>query len=414
MALIRGLLGRSKDMMRYFTASILSMIISLALNPFVAINMTKEDFAITGYYNSFNLLILPLLSFSLMQYYSKSYFRLDDESRIKLLNTITSATLLYGGTSLVVLCVGYYVYHSSRDIDLPYFPYAILFFTTVFVAQFYSAYQTKLKFEKNSKRFLRIAIYYTAAHLICVVALVILLKMHALGYALATLGTALIAMIFSIRHILSRFEIDRMMLRQALAFCWPLILANMMEYVYVGIDRSFLVGLDNTNQLGLYNIAVTIGSYVTVFYTTISQTFQPDLFEAVTKKSKKATFRVFMKIQILNIIPIVIFISTAPFLIDILTFGRYVECTPYARIIALKGIVAAMYFSLSSIIIASGLSKVSLSIKIAGTIFAYLLFDILVTRYTYFGAAWGQALSYTSLVIITSVFIWINRRKIFS
>lgn len=401
-------------MMRYFTASILSMIVSLILNPFVAINMTKGDFAITGYYTSFNLLILPLVGFSLLQYYNKSYFRLDNNKRNKLLNTITCATLLYGGISLIIFCIGYYLYHNCRKIDFPYFPYAIIFFTSIYLGQFYSLYQTKLKFEKNSKRFLRISIYYVTGHLICVIAFVLLWKLRALGFAMATLGTAIISILFSIRHVLSKIEIDRQMLRQALSFSWPLILANMMEYIYVGIDRSFLVGLNNIDQLGLYNIAVSIGSYVTVFYTTISQTFQPDLFAAVTNKNKKNTLQILVKIQILNILPITLFIIFAPFLIDLLTFGRYIDCTSYARIIALKGIIAAFYFSLSSIIIASGLSKVTLAIKMAGTVFAYFLFDILISRYAYLGAAWGQALSYTSLVILAAVFIFINRKRIFA
>ena len=401
-------------MMRYFTASILSMIVSLILNPFVAINMTKGDFAITGYYTSFNLLILPLVGFSLLQYYNKSYFRLDNNKRNKLLNTITCATLLYGGISLIIFCIGYYLYHNSRKIDFPYFPYAIIFFTSIYLGQFYSLYQTKLKFEKNSKRFLRISIYYVTGHLICVIAFVLLWKLRALGFAMATLGTAIISILFSIRHVLSKIEIDRQMLRQALSFSWPLILANMMEYIYVGIDRSFLVGLNNIDQLGLYNIAVSIGSYVTVFYTTISQTFQPDLFAAVTNKNKKNTLQILVKIQILNILPITLFIIFAPFLIDLLTFGRYIDCTSYARIIALKGIIAAFYFSLSSIIIASGLSKVTLAIKMVGTVFAYFLFDILISHYAYLGAAWGQALSYTSLVILAAVFIFINRKRIFA
>ncbi len=409
-----GLFSRSKDLMRYFTASMLAMVVSLALNPFVSVCMTKGDFAITGYYTSFNLLVLPLVGFSLMQYYNKSYFRLNGHQRDKLLNTIVSTTLLFGGITLILVCVGYYAYHQLKNIDLPFFPYAILFFASVYLGQFYTAYQTKLKFEKNSKQFLRIGIYYTGIHLLCVVSLVLLWKMHALGYALATFSTALIAMLFSMRHIINRFEIDKAMLRQALIFCWPLILANMMEYIYSGIDRSFLVGINNNDALGLYNVAVTIGSYVTIFYTTISQTFQPDLFEAVAQKNAKATLKLVVKIQILNILPILLFILLAPFIIDVLTFGRYVDSTVYARIIALKGIVAAIYFSLSSIIIAAGLSKVSLIIKIVGTIFAYIMFYVLISRFEYLGAAWGQALSYISLIIITFAFIWANRNRIFA
>lgn len=411
---IGGKLGRSKDMMRYFTASALTAFVSIVLNPFVAICMSKEDFAITGYYSSFNLLLLPLVSFSLLQFYSKSYYRHDEQGRKNILNTIVCCQFLFGGISLGLWCLGYYIYNVQQNIDIPYFPYAILFFSSVFFAQFYSNYQTKLKFEKNSKQFLYNSIFNSAIHTICVCLFVLAVKMHALGYAIASLCPSLIMAVYSLKHTMDSFYIDRTILRQALLFCWPLILANLMEFIYSGIDRSFLVGLKDTQQLGVYNIAISIGGYVMIFYTTIAQTFQPDLFESVAKKDRRSTIRLVCKIQLLNVVPILLFIIFAPQLIYVLTFGRYMDSVPFARIIALKGIFAALYFSLSSVIIAAGLSKVTLLNKTLGTVLVYFLFDYLVSRYAYFGAAWGQALSYVIMIAISLVFIWYNRRKIFT
>lgn len=187
-----------------------------------------------------------------------------------------------------------------------------------------------------------------------------------------------------------------------------------MEFVYTGVDRSFLVRLNDPQELGLYNVAVSIGTYVMVFYTAISQTFQPDIFENVANKDLRSTVRTIVKICCLNVIPILLFIAFAPFLINILTYGRYVEATSFARIIALKGIFAGLYFSLSSVIIAGGLSKITLVNKTIGTFIVFFMTSYLITHYSYLGAAWSQAVSYLVMVITTLLFIVVKRKQIFS
>lgn len=407
-------LGRFKNISVYFFAALVPMIISLALNPFISLNMDKEDFAVTGYYSSFNLLIIPLTGFSLIQYYSKSYFRFDAIGRQKLLNTVQSVTLLFGSISLCLVTVGYYIYQSANDITIPFYPFALLSFSSVYICLFYSILLTKLKFERQAGKYFRVSLTNSILQASLVVSLVIILKMRAYGYMWAHLIASLVLCIYSLSKTITNFEIDKKLLKEMAVFCWPLILANLMEFVYSGVDRSFLVRLNNPQELGLYNVAVSIGTYVMVFYTAISQTFQPDIFENVANKNIKATIRTVAKICCLNVIPILLFIAFAPLLINILTYGRYVEATSFARIIALKGIFAGLYFSLSSVIIAGGLSKITLLNKTIGTIIVFFLTSYLISHYSYLGAAWSQAVSYLVMVITTLLFIVVKRKQIFS
>lgn len=406
--------GRVRDISRYFSASLVPMIISLVLNPFIAVNMSKTDFALTGYYTSFNLLLLPLVSFSLIQYYNKSYFNVTSERREKILNTIVSFQLVFGLIMLILFAGGLYLYRRSKNIELPFTPYAIILLSSVYLAQFTSNFLVKLKFESNSTRYFRVSVTNVIIHVISVTVFVIGWKLHALGYCIATIAGPVGLLYISLKETLSKFELDHNVLKVAIPFIWPIVLANLMEYVYVGVDRSFLIGLHNTEALGLYNIAVTMGNYVTVFYTALNQTFQPDIFRAVSEKNVRRTFGLIGRVQLLNLVPILLFIIFAPSVVKILTFGRYVDATPYARIIALKGIFAACYFSFSSVIIAAGLSKITLLNKTIGTVCVFVMYYYLINRYEYMGAAWGQALSYVAMIIFSGIFIYFKRKQIFS
>lgn len=407
------LIRRSRNLSTYFVAAIVPMLCSLVLNPFVSLYMEKEDFAITGYYTSFCFLILPFVSFAFMQYYSKAYYHHDEAGRQRLLNTIQSAQLLFGGMALVLILIGYYVYHRYRDISIPYFPFAILAFLAIYLESFYTNYQTKLKFERRAGTFLKMAVAKALIHSCGVILLIITLRLKAYGFFFATTITASSLAIISLRKTLTRFHIDAGQLKTMTLFCWPLVLGNLMEYVYSGLDRSLLVGQNNHAELGLYNIAVTIGSYVSIFYTAISQTFQPNLFENVAKRDVRGTVKTFSIIQALNTAPILLFFLFTPLLIDILTFGRYTAAAPYARVIALKGIFAAMFYSLSTIIIAAGKSKVMLASKAIGAIVIYALLSLLIRHFSYMGAAWGQALSYLVMTFISLAYILYKRKEIF-
>lgn len=46
----------------YMMASLVPMVVSVATNPFMAKNMSPEDYAIVGYYTAFNMLFLPQVS----------------------------------------------------------------------------------------------------------------------------------------------------------------------------------------------------------------------------------------------------------------------------------------------------------------------------------------------------------------
>ena len=409
-----GIQKRLKNLSIYFLAALVPMVISLILNPFISLNMDKEDFAITGYYSSFNLLILPLTGFSLIQFFSKSYFNFDVDKRQKLMNTVQTATLVFGSISLcIVICI-YYFYQSINHISIPFFPFAILSFTYVFLCIFYTTLLTKLKFERKVNKYFKVSLFNSLLHAAMIIMFVIILKYRAYGYLWANFIGALIISLYSLSKSVTKFELDKSILKDMFFFCWPLVLANLMEYVFTGLDRSFLVRLNNAQELGLYNVAISIGTYVMAFYNAISQTFQPDIFESVSRKNAKSTVRTVLKMFFLNFVPIMVFILLAPFLIDILTYGRYVEATPFARIIALKGIFAGLYFSLSSIIIAGGLSKITLLNKTIGTVAVYFLTSYLIGHYSYIGAAWSQATSYFIMVVITLVFIFYKRKELFA
>ena len=397
--------GTVKNVSLYFSASLLKVVISLLMNPFVALNMTHTDYAITGYFGSFSSLLFPLMSFSFFQYYSKNYFRFSEDKRERMCTTISSALLLLGVLELILVFICFYVYFKVYNVSFSFFPYAFLSFSTIFFNNFFQFKLVDLKLKRDAKAFFKYNLYNTIVYSILVLVLVILLKLGALGSLTSSLLTGIIVGLYCFFKLVKKIEIDKAILKDALLFCWPLIMAGSMNYFFSGIDRAMLEQINDNYNLGLYNVAFGITGYLAIFHTAISQTFQPDIFQAVAANNKKKIIKIVGGLNLLNAIPIIAFIALAPIVIKTLTFDRYTEASQFARILALKNITSCVYFSISSIIVAYGYSKVTLLNKIIGTIICIVMFKVLISKYGFYGAAWGQVLSFFFMSVISSMFL---------
>jgi O-antigen/teichoic acid export membrane protein len=248
---------------------------------------------------------------------------------------------------------------------------------------------------------------------IFVVLLVVVIKGGALGKMIAAALPFFFFALYDFRNMLTKWEFDQHLFLDALRFCWPLTLAAMLNYFFSGVDRAMLEPLGNLRQLGLYNVAVTIAGYLAVFNTTLGNTFQPDILQSIAEKKIKKTNKLIGGILLMNTVPIVLFILCAPVLVSVLTFGKYTGAVGFARILSLKNITNSLYFSMSTVLIGYGFSKITLLNKMIGTILSLGLFQILISKFGFYGAAWGQVFSFLILTFssVLLLFFKLGRQK---
>ena len=109
-----------------------------------------------------------------------------------------------------------------------------------------------------------------------------------------------------------------------------------------------------------------------------------------------------------------IYIVLAPYIIDLLTAGRYIYSAYYSQIIALSTITAAMYYSSCQVTIAMGYTKLLMVVKIFGSILSMLCFTTLIHFFQFEGAAYGNIASYFISFIINLLALLLFKKKIFN
>ncbi len=387
----------------YLGSSLLAAFIGIALNPLMAKNLSAEDYAIIGYYTSFNLLLLPLMHLNLMSYFMKKFFTLSKDDRERMSNVIVISLIPIGLLVLFVFSTLFYFYCKKTNVAFAFFPYAILTFLQVYTGLFVTFYLTKLRINRKSKMYGFITILSSLLAAFFSVIFVVIYKNGADGRLWSLLISSLLLALFSFKMSLTKWEFDWLILKEALIFGYPLTISAILWYFISGIDRAILVGLNDSYTFGIYSIAIQMSGYLLIIYTSLSTAFEPDIFQAVAEKRLKKMMLILCTIMGVVIFVNVLFIIFAPFLISFLTAGRYIAATSFAQILSLQNITMSAYYLIVKVHIAHGYVKTELFVRIFGAILTILLFRFLIDKFSFYGAAWGQVFSFLILFVISTL-----------
>lgn len=404
----------TKTIGQYFGASLIPMLVSLAINPLVAMNMSPEDYAVVGYYTSFSTLLSPLILFYMLHYYTKCYFEVDEEGRKRLRGMLVKALIWFSGIITLCCLVGLFGYISlfNQESSIPFYPYALLSIGALPITGLYSLMLTDLRMSRQSGRYLRVSL--TACFLLTSLTLlfVVLCKYGAIGKLLAPLIANLVFFIYACFYYRESFKVpfDKQKFKGMLKFCLPLTIAAMLGFFSNGYDRVFLERLGNNTELGYYSVGVSMAAYISVFQSAIGNTFQPDLFQAIAQRNRNRLAKVILLLVGSTACIVVVFIVAAPLVVKILTAGRYMMSVKYTQIVALSTLTSAMYYTVSQITIALGKSKITLATKIITTLVSVMMFSVLINHYSYMGAAWGLVLSFLVSLVINLLLLYLHTK----
>jgi O-antigen/teichoic acid export membrane protein len=394
-----------KSVSIYLFASVFTTILGIIVNPFMAKNLSPEDYAVIGYYNSFNVIILSIVNFSLISYYLRNYYLIPEDRRTLVSDTILIALLVYGFFSLTVILFIFYLYWKLNHISFSFYPYALLSFTPIFLTNFLTLFQINCRLRREAAKYTKISILAALINAFFAIALVVIFKYGASGKLFASLLSSLLISIYCFRSLFGKFQFDWNTIKAAIKFGWPLSISGIMWFFLSGVDRSMLEKLNNTFTFGFYNVGAQMAGYFGIFYTAIGQTFEPDIYKAIADNKKRKLAKIMAGIISINAIPNILFIMFAPLIIGLLTYGRYTSSSGFAQILALKNITITFYYCAITIIVGYGFTKSELLIRLVGSLICILMFKILINKYEFYGAAWGQVFSFIILAVIALLFI---------
>lgn len=411
----KGYVAYAKNLATYFGASIIPMVLGLIANPWIAKNMSPEDYAISGYYSSFSSLISPIIIFYLIHYYIKEYFRRNEKERIKLFAVIAKATIWFSGIVSFICFCGLFIYLAfiNKELSFPIMPYLALMVFTLPLTGLLNLQLAEYRMEKKSSAYFRLSTCNGVLNIVLSLIFVVWIKWGALGKLLGPLicnGIVFLVMLFKLKN---KFKISTTIrdFRPIFIFCFPLAISAMLGYFTNGFTTTYLESIGNTKEYGYYIVGASIAAYLTTFTTAVGNTFQPDLYETTINK-QWTQYAKFCTLQIAAYTTIAIcFILCAPFIVSILTAGRYNASTPFAQIIALSTITSGIYFLINNFSIATDRPRLYLYTSIIGSFTIICITPIFVDNWNFYGGAWMTVISFIIFSIINLVLLFFTKTK---
>lgn len=394
----KSILKAGKTIAAYFSASAIPLALNLVANPFIAMNMSPKDFAITGYFTSFCSLLTPLINFYFLQYYIKRFYECNAEQRLILKAAIYKLLIVYSFMATILCFIGVWAYIKlfNSTIEFELYPYLPLALFGIPLTGIYSLELADYKMQKNSHSYFCLSVITGVLNTIAVVLMVVFLKMAAFGKLLAPFIIHLVVFLYLfIKHRdLWKVNVSWSYIFAMFKFCWPLATAAMLGFFTNGFDKTYLESVGNVTEYGYYCVAASIAAYLHVFSGAISNTFQPDVYEAIATHNNRRLLKVFVVQLSMLFVLVLVFIIVCPYLIYLLTAGRYMESTSYTRIISIATVTSAMYFNINCFTIAKGHPQLSMWTSIIGSGLIILSMWFAVKNWTFVGGAWMASISY--------------------
>ena len=108
---------------------------------------------------------------------------------------------------------------------------------------------------------------------------------------------------------------------------------------------------------------------------------------------------------------VALFVLFCPLIIRILTAGRYMPSTPYARVIAISTITSSLYYLVNDFTIAKGYPRLYLYTMILGSVGIVVMMPWAISRFRFAGGAWMVSISYLLLIVANLLMLLMLRRK---
>lgn len=394
----------------YFFSAFFGPVVGIAINPLLAQNLSHEDYAIIGYFTSFQSLLIPLVGFNLATYFVRNYYNTAESDRARFVDTLLVGQLMVGAGGVLMFGLLFYCYFNFSEKLFDFLPYSVYAFVQVYFSLFGSFYLAKLRIERNARAYAAVSLLSSFVGILLTLFFVVIQKQGAEGKLFSAFLAAMVFAGFAFRMSLSKFQFDWRVFVAALRFCLPLTVSALFWYFLTGVDKALLERLNDTREFGTYVVAGQIAGYMAIFYTAINTVLEADIYKAIADKdysrTKRLIFQAFGVIVVVNFL----YILLAPYVVGMLTADRYLESVRYSQIFAIQNIAMASYYLAIKLFVGHGYLAEELGVRVVGAGLTFCMFYYLVARFGFVGAAWGQVASFFLMTTLSVMVLYFKAR----
>jgi putative polysaccharide transporter protein len=278
----------------YAIGEIVPKLVSFFLLPVYTHYLSKTDYGIISYTNSFVMFLFVLCVLSLNTYVLRFYFEKEDETYRKRL--LGNFYIIIAGINLLLSLLAYLllpIVIEKYHIQVPWEPYFKLAVIANFLEVFSVIPLVLYRVKQQAKWFTILSLSRTLLQMLLIFLLIVVFKWGILGHFYGRLFS-LIPFFFIYWGIIAHnatFNINFKELKKGLAFSTPL-LPGALAYLALSLsDRIILERFVPISQIGIYSLAYTLALTLNIVIQGFYKAVEPEIFQHYGKDS----FNTFIK-----------------------------------------------------------------------------------------------------------------------
>jgi len=367
-------------------------------------------------------LILILGNFFIVVYPSnlqaalgRMYFDFANQNRK--LKVFISTIIMFVAISSIIqlvlyLFIGYFFFGNDNFLNLDFFPFVGLIILASSLRVFLPIVLKLLQNRGDSIVSSWFSVLYAIIGMLLNILFIVVLKMGIIGFIYAFSITSVIVFIATFFYLKNDiiFKIDKEIAKEAIAYSFPLLLSNVILFIYQYIDRFILAITNSISDVGIYALATKIALLLSLLHVALNRVLNPYLYSNLNKKKidKNRIAKVFnYNILLFITIGFLLALFSKEF-VYLLAPSKYSNASFIAPILILGYVFQAFYFNSVRLLFFYKKTKIiSISSIIVGIINLILAF-IFIPKYGSIAAA----LIFFSTIIIHSIIIHYYSKRI--
>jgi O-antigen/teichoic acid export membrane protein len=204
------------------------------------------------------------------------------------------------------------------------------------------------------------------------------------------------------------FRLDSKLLRQMLAYSFPLMVAALPGVVNDFLDRILFRFFDTNadawrSSLGLYQAAVKLAVIMNLFIQMFRYAAEPFFFRRAREKDSKELYasvqEYFTAFCGLVFLGVILYID----IIALIIGPQFRSAVGIVPIMLLSYMILGMLFNVSMWYKLSGKTNMAIWITLSGLVVTAIVIILFMPKYSYWAAAFGHLASYVVMFAISSV-----------
>lgn len=389
----------------YFGGSFVGMVIAIFTQPIFSRNLEPRDFAVMGYFAAIQGFFMPMFSLNFTSYYLTSYW---DKSATKgkdisfHLNTLNIANALVAFLAFLLVVT----YFKLARVSFPLHPFTLLIIINLLIEKYKAYYLLHCRLNKLGPNYFLFSVSQVILNTGFGLLFVVYFKWGAEGRMLGQTLSVILLVIFIAGVFIKKgfyhpsFKIDISAVKQALKFCWPLIIGSYFYFPVSNLDKLLLERIGNVQEFGYFNLGSSLAGYLATFFITLYMAFEPDFYKLTTQRRIREYFSLSLAyIAVLTMVTVTAILFSEP-IIGFLTSYRYPEAAKYFNIIVVSMClynIGDMFQQLFNSLNNTRLVLIRNAIMGAISIVLYYFF---IKKFGFIGAAWAKVAIYSFYIII--------------